>query len=79
MKRIIAGTMLALPLAIASIPTQASAFEVIVNPRVHTVPTKAVVARRIQRQRFERQRWVPGRWERRQNRRVWVPGHYERY
>ena len=75
MKRIIAGAMLALPLAIASIPTQVSAFEVIVNPRVHTVPAKAVVARRIQRQR-----WVPAHWERRQhNRRVWVPGHYERY
>ena len=35
MKRIIAGAALALPLAIAFLPSQASAFEVIINPHVH--------------------------------------------
>ena len=35
MKRIIAGAALALPLGIASLPSQAWAFEVIINPHVH--------------------------------------------
>ncbi|MBW4631141.1 MAG: YXWGXW repeat-containing protein [Iphinoe sp. HA4291-MV1] len=74
MKRIIAGTLVALPLAIASIPTQASALEVLVNPHVRRSPVREVVVGRA-----ERRRWIRGHWERRHNRRVWVPGHYERY
>ena len=35
MKRIIVGTALALPLAIASLPSQVSAFAVIINSHVH--------------------------------------------
>ncbi|MFL9451321.1 MULTISPECIES: YXWGXW repeat-containing protein [Nostocales] len=77
MKPIIAGTLLALPFAIASIPTQqASALEVIVNPRVHRAPAPVVISRRVERQR---QRWIPGHWERRRNGRVWIPGRYVRY
>ncbi|GAA6621617.1 hypothetical protein [Scytonema sp. NUACC26] len=74
MKRIIAGTLLALPFAIASIPTQASAFEVGARPRFHRSPAPVVLSRRV-----ERRRWVPGHWERRHNRRIWVPGYYVRY
>lgn len=74
MKKIIAGALLALPLAIASIPTQASALEIRVDPGFRRPIQREVVARR-----YERQRWVPAHWERRNGRRVWVPGHYVRY
>ena len=59
MKRIILGALLALPFAISSLPSQASAAEVIVSPNTHTfaVARKEVVAARYQR------RLIPAHWE----------------
>ncbi|MBD2440344.1 YXWGXW repeat-containing protein [Nostoc sp. FACHB-110] len=71
LKRILAGTLLALPLSIAAVQTQASAAQVIVvRPNNH----RNVVVRKV-----VRQRWVPGHWERTPRGRHWVPGHYQRY
>jgi hypothetical protein len=75
MKRIIAGLIIALPLAIASIPTQASALEINIGPRVQRPVVRPVPTVRV-RERNQR-RWVPGYWERTRNQRRWVPAHYE--
>ncbi|MBW4626353.1 MAG: hypothetical protein KME49_12840 [Brasilonema octagenarum HA4186-MV1] len=75
MKKIIVGTLLALPLAIASIPTQASALEIRVDPGFHARPVRQEVIA----SRYDRRRWVPAHWERRNGRRVWIRGHYVRY
>jgi hypothetical protein len=56
-KRIIAGIIVALPLAIASIPTSASALEVIVNPRVHASQGRPVFVARRHRV------YIRGHWE----------------
>ncbi|MBR8839772.1 MAG: hypothetical protein DSM106950_38680 [Stigonema ocellatum SAG 48.90 = DSM 106950] len=72
-KQIIAAVTLALPLAIASLPSQASALETIVNPHLDTHRSGVIVA-----QNHRRGRWVPGHWERTRQGRRWVPGHYER-
>ncbi|WP_375500708.1 hypothetical protein [uncultured Nostoc sp.] len=48
MKRIFLGTLLALPLAISSLPSQASAAEIIVRPNVHRV---AIVHKPVGEQR----------------------------
>ena len=74
MKKIIAGTLLALPLAIASIPTQASALEIRLGDGFHRPVQREVIA-----SRYERRRLVPAHWERRNGHRVWVRAHYERY
>ncbi|MEH1840573.1 MAG: hypothetical protein V7L20_17845 [Nostoc sp.] len=67
MKRILLGTLLALPLAISSLPSQASAAEILVRPNVHRTAFvhRPVVAR-------YKQRFIPAHWEtvRRGNR--WV-------
>ena len=73
MKRIIAGAVLALPLVIASLPSQASALEVIINPH-HSYPSRVV----DRRDEHDERRWVPGHWEHRHGDRVWIRGHYER-
>ncbi|MEH2421581.1 MAG: hypothetical protein V7K48_11855 [Nostoc sp.] len=52
MKRIFLGTLLALPFAISSLASQASAAEIIVRPNVH----RTVVAR------FQR-KLIPAHWE----------------
>ncbi|MEH1927285.1 hypothetical protein [Nostoc sp.] len=75
MKRILLGTLLALPFAISSLPSQASAAEFIVRPNVHQagIVHKTVVAR------FQR-KLIPAHWERvrRGNRwvKVRVPARY---
>ncbi|MBD2508589.1 hypothetical protein H6G91_15110 [Nostoc muscorum FACHB-395] len=75
MKRILLGTLLALPLAMSSLPSQASAAEILVKPNVHRVAIvhKPVVAR------FQR-KLIPAHWEtvRRGNRwvKVRVPARY---
>ncbi|MDF5740021.1 MULTISPECIES: hypothetical protein [unclassified Nostoc] len=75
MKRILLGTLLALPFAISSLPSQASAAEILVRPNVHTVAVvhKPVIAR------FQK-KLIPAHWERvrRGNRwvKVRVPAHY---
>ena len=75
MKRILLGTLLALPFAISSLPSQASAAEIIVRPNVHrtVIVHKPVVAR------FQR-KLIPAHWEtvRRGHRwvKVRVPARY---
>ncbi|OKH39561.1 hypothetical protein FACHB389_07915 [Nostoc calcicola FACHB-389] len=76
MKRILLGTLLALPFAIASLPSQASAAQIIVKPNVHksVVVRKPVVAPRYQR------KLIPAHWEtvRRGNKlvKIRVPARY---
>ncbi|WP_392533453.1 hypothetical protein [Nostoc sp. C117] len=70
MKRILLGTLLALPFAISSLPSQASAAEIIIKPNFH----KPVVAARYQR------KLIPAHWEtvRRGNKwiKIRVPARY---
>ncbi|MEH2160456.1 MAG: hypothetical protein V7K38_05285 [Nostoc sp.] len=70
MKRILIGTLLALPLIIGSLPSQASAAEIIVRPGVqrHNVFARHVVHKKL----------IPGHWERTRHGRRWVPAHYVR-
>ncbi|BAZ48920.1 hypothetical protein NIES4103_15310 [Nostoc sp. NIES-4103] len=92
MKRIIIGALLALPIAIASLPSEASAAEIIVRPNVvsrrvvhrQVVNRRPVVRRVINRRpvvnrRVIRQRLIPGYWERTRYGRRWVPARYVRY
>jgi hypothetical protein len=76
MKRIIAGLIIALPLAVASLPTEASALEINISPRVQR-PVRQVVKVREREREHNQRRWVPGYLERTRNQRQWVPGHYE--
>jgi len=72
MKRMIAGAILALPFAVAALPTQqASASEIIANPHFHTQTSRPTLVARRHRV------WVPGHWERTRHGRRWVAGHYE--
>ncbi|MEH2252871.1 hypothetical protein [Nostoc sp.] len=75
MKRILLGTLLALPFAISSLPSQVSAAEIIIRPNVHQV----AVVRRPVIARFQR-RLIPAHWEtvRRGHRwvKVRVPARY---
>ncbi len=70
MKRIIAGIIVALPLAIASIPT--SALEVIVNPRLHTSQGRPEFVTRGRHRVY-----IRGHWEQTRRGRRWVPAHYK--
>ncbi|BAY16864.1 hypothetical protein NIES21_26980 [Anabaenopsis circularis NIES-21] len=70
MKRILAGTLLALPLSIFAVQNQASAAQVIIRRDNH----RPVVVRKV-----VRQRWVPAHWERTPRGRRWVAGRYVRY
>ncbi|MEH1895767.1 MULTISPECIES: hypothetical protein [unclassified Nostoc] len=69
MKRIFVGTLLALPLIIGSLPSQASAAEIVVRPGVqrHNVIS-----------RYVHKKLIPGHWERTRYGRRWVPAHYVR-
>ncbi|WP_096601138.1 hypothetical protein [Calothrix sp. NIES-2100] len=72
MKRLLAGTILALPLSIASLPSQASAAQIIVRPLVHSnnvvVRPRPVIHEKL----------IPGHWEQTKHGRRWVPAHYVR-
>ena len=70
MKRIFVGALLALPLVIGSLPSQASAAQIIVRPGVHT---NNLVARHVVHKKLTR-----GHWERTAHGRRWVPAHYVR-
>ncbi|WP_225896063.1 hypothetical protein [Dendronalium phyllosphericum] len=75
MKRIVIGTLLALPLALASFPSHASAAEIVVRPVVrHRVVHHPIVRRQVVRQRL-----IPGHWEHTRNGRRWVAARYVRY
>lgn len=78
MKRFLAGIIIALPLAIASIPTSASAIEVLINPRVRNVnPRVRNAPRPIRRDVRARRVLVPAHWERTRQGRRWVPAQYQ--
>ncbi|MCW5315960.1 hypothetical protein GTQ43_19710 [Nostoc sp. KVJ3] len=70
MKRIFVGTLLALPLAIASLPSQASAAEISVRPDIHG---HNLIARHVVHKKL-----IRGHWERTAHGRRWVPAHYVR-
>lgn len=74
MKKIIAGAMLALPLVVTSVPTKASALEVITNPHVqNSASAPVLIARR------PRRRWIAAHWEGSGRHRHRVPGHWQNY
>lgn len=91
MKRILIGTLLALPLALASFASEASAAKVVVKtvnrPRVVNRPAvrrpvitrPAPVRRPVVRRSVVRQRLIPGYWVNTRNGRRWVPARYVRY
>jgi hypothetical protein len=65
-KRILTGTLLALPLLLASLSTQASAAETPVTPSLHN----PIVVARVHR------RWVPAHYEGTGRHRHRVAGHW---
>ncbi|KOP25124.1 hypothetical protein AMR41_17065 [Hapalosiphon sp. MRB220] len=72
MKRIIAGALLALPLAVLALPTQqASALEIKLGDS-HNHRREE-----ISRARAKHRVYVPAHWERTNRGRRWVPAHYE--
>lgn len=72
LKKIIVGTLFALPFAVISVPAQqASALQVVVNPHHAQTAKPKIVAR------AKRRVLVPGHWERTGRNRKWVPAHYE--
>ncbi|MFN6568333.1 hypothetical protein [Dendronalium sp. ChiSLP03b] len=80
MKRILIGALLALPLALASFPSQASAAKIVVRPVVKPkVVHRPVVRRPVVHRPVVRQRLIPGHWENTRNGRHWVPARYVRY
>ena len=72
MKKIIAGAMLALPLVVTSLPTKASATDVIVNPHVHNFPSAPVTISYRHRHRV----YIRGHWEGFGRHRHYIPGHW---
>ncbi|MGJ5675895.1 MAG: hypothetical protein ACR9NN_20130 [Nostochopsis sp.] len=78
-KQIIVGVALVLPLAVTSLPTQASAEEVIVKPPVHHPSTRKVPVtppKKVVRPRASQRVWIPARWENTRHGRRRIPGHY---
>jgi hypothetical protein len=71
MKRILACTLLTLPLAISVAPTQVKAAETLPT----SVTTQSSVGASYKIARYVR-RWVPGHWSYRHGRRYWVPGRW---
>ncbi|MEH1937609.1 MAG: hypothetical protein V7L14_28650 [Nostoc sp.] len=67
MKRILLGALLALPFAISSLPSQASAAEIIVRPNIHNV---AVVHKPLLA-RYQR-KLIPAHWETVRRGKRWV-------
>jgi hypothetical protein len=71
-KQILAGVALLLPFAVTSIPSQASAAVVRVDPHAHhTVVTKIVKKPPVKRKVL-----IPGHWEKTNHGRKWVAAHY---
>ncbi|MBN3899327.1 MAG: hypothetical protein V7L14_29205 [Nostoc sp.] len=79
-KQILAGAALLLPFAVTSIPSQASAFQVIVNPHGLNRPAQTI-AQKPQQVRHsappaKKKVLVPGHWEKTNHGRKWVAAHY---
>ncbi|MEH1910727.1 MAG: hypothetical protein V7L05_14710 [Nostoc sp.] len=79
-KQILAGAALLLPFAVTSIPSQASAFQVIVNPHGLNRPAQTIAQKPPQVKRHappaKKKVLVPGHWEKTNHGRKWVAAHY---
>ncbi|MEH2454688.1 hypothetical protein [Nostoc sp.] len=79
-KRIIAGAALLLPFAVTSIPSQASALQVIVNPHGHNRPAQIIAKKPSQVRRYappaKKKVFIPAHWEKTNHGRKWVTAHY---
>ena len=79
-KRILAGAALLLPFAVTSIPSQASALQVIVNPHGHNLPAQIIAKKPPQVRRYappaKKKVLVRGHWEKTNHGRKWVAAHY---
>ncbi|MBR8835347.1 MAG: hypothetical protein DSM106950_15300 [Stigonema ocellatum SAG 48.90 = DSM 106950] len=72
MKKIIAGTIIAIPLMMTTFGTKADASEVFVNRGVHPIASRSEFIAQAKHRVL-----VPGHWESRNHRRAWVKAHYE--
>lgn len=79
-KQILAGVALLLPFAVTSIPSQALALQVIVNPHGHNLPAQIIVKKPSQVKRYappaKKKVLIPGHWEKTNHGRKWVAAHY---
>lgn len=79
-KRILARAALLLPFAVTSIPSQASALQVIVNPHGHNLPAQIIAKKPPQVRRYappaKKKVLVRGHWEKTNHGRKWVAAHY---
>ncbi|UBF29152.1 hypothetical protein K9N68_15725 [Kovacikia minuta CCNUW1] len=69
MKRLIVSALLAVPLAIASVPKEASAVEIIIAPAAPVQYGGGGVGLGV---------WIPGYWGYESGRRHWYPGRWDR-
>ncbi len=79
-KQILAGAVLLLPFAVTSIPSQASASQVIVNPHIPNRPAQIIAKKPPQVKRYtppvKKKVLVPAHWEKINHGRKWVAAHY---
>ncbi|WP_414519257.1 hypothetical protein [Nostoc sp. PCC 9305] len=79
-KQILAGAVLLLPFAVTSIPSQASASQVIVNPHIPNRPAQIIAKKPPQVKRYtppvKKKVLVPAHWEKTNHGRKWVAAHY---
>ncbi|MBN3871386.1 MAG: hypothetical protein V7L00_00660 [Nostoc sp.] len=79
-KQILAGAVLLLPFAVTSIPSQASASQVIVNPHGLNRPVQIIAKKPLQVKRYappvKKKVLVTGHWEKTNHGRKWVAAHY---
>ncbi|MEH1820371.1 MAG: hypothetical protein V7L31_15050 [Nostoc sp.] len=79
-KQILAGAVLLLPFAVTSIPSQASASQVIVNPHSPNRPAQIIAKKPPQVKRYtppvKKKVLAPAHWEKTNHGRKWVAAHY---
>lgn len=79
-KQILAGAALLLPFAVTSIPSQASALQVIVNSHGVNRPAQIIAEKPRQVRRYtppaKRKVLVSAHWEKTNHGRKWVAAHY---
>ncbi len=72
MKKIIAGTVIAIPLMMTTLGAKASASEIFIHSDGHPTASRSEFIARARHRVL-----VPAHWEYRNHRRVWVKAHYE--
>lgn len=79
-KQILAGVALLLPFAVTSIPSQASALQVNINPHAINRPAQIIAKKPPQIKRYappvKKKVLVPAHWEKTNHGRKWVAAHY---